>query len=75
MTAGLSLAESTIPADIDQKMPPVRTDVTCPVAEILLGVSTQVQQLIVNVHQFSARERSEHTEIARVTHTERKSQF
>lgn len=53
------------PPDIDQAVPPIRTDIPCPLPEILNGASDRVQELVANIHRFSARERIEHVEISR----------
>jgi hypothetical protein len=52
------------PADIDQTVPPIRADIPCPLSEVLNGASEQVQELVANIHRFSARERIEHVEIS-----------
>jgi hypothetical protein len=53
------------PADIDQVMPPVRTDIPCPLPELLQGASDGVERLVHDLHRFSARERVELIEISR----------
>lgn len=67
----------SVPVDIDQTIPLVRTDVACSLPQLLRGVSTRVQELITNVHRFSARERIEHTEISKKgnPHRPRKTSF
>lgn len=53
------------PGDIDQAVPPISADIPCPLSEILNGASDRVQELVANIHRFSARERIEHVEISR----------
>ncbi len=67
----------SVPMDIDQTIPLVRTDVACSLPQLLREVSTKVQELPANVHQFSARERIEHIEISRKgkPHRPRKTSF
>ncbi len=71
------LPPSSVPLDIDQTVPLVRTDVPCSLPHLLHEVSTGVQELMANVHRFSAHERIEHTEIGRKgnPHRARKTSF
>ena len=62
-TPAASLSHWAAPLDIDHSMPAVRTDIVCPLPLLLQGVSERVQELVANVHQFSAREQIEHVEI------------
>jgi hypothetical protein len=64
-TLEASLPRWSVPADIDQTMPPVRTDIECPLPELVRGASNRVQELVANLHHFSARERIEHVEIGK----------
>jgi len=58
-----SLSHWAAPVDIDHSVPAVRTDIVCPMPLLLQEVSERVQELVANVHQFSAREHIEHVEI------------
>src|SRR5438128_2184651 len=62
-TPAASLSHWAAPLDIDYSVPAVRTDIICPLPLLLQGVSERVQELVANVHQFSAREQIEHIEI------------
>jgi hypothetical protein len=62
-TPAASLSHWTAPLDIDHSVPAVRTDIVCPLPLLLQGVSERVQELVANVHQFSAREQIEQVEI------------
>ena len=61
--SAVSLSAWAAPADIDQTIPEVRTDIACPLPLLLQGASARVQELVANLHQFSAREQIEHIEI------------
>ena len=54
-TPGAVLPKWEVPADIDQAMPPAVTEIPCPLPQLLQGVSERVQELVANLHQFSAR--------------------
>jgi hypothetical protein len=77
VSADRSLSQFSVPLDIDQAIPVVRTAVPCSLPHLLQEVSTRVQELMTNMHQFSARERIEHTEISRKgnPHRARKTSF
>jgi hypothetical protein len=64
-TSGAASPNWVVPTDIDQAVPPVSTEIACPLPQLLHGVSERVQELVANLHQFSARERIEHVEIGR----------
>jgi hypothetical protein len=61
--SAVSLSAWAAPADVDQTIPEVRTDIACPLPLLLQGASARVQELVANLHQFSAREQIEHIEI------------
>jgi len=58
-----SLMRSWGPADIDDAVPPVLNDATCPLPQILKQASSRTEDLIDNLQRFSAKERIEHIEI------------
>ncbi len=62
LTSG-SLVRSVGPADIDDAVPPVLNDGTCPLPQILKQTSSRTEDLIDNLQRFSAKERIEHIEI------------
>ena len=64
LTSG-SLMRSLGPADIDDAVPPVLNDGTCPLPQILKQTSSRTEDLIDNLQRFSAKERIEHIEIDR----------
>jgi hypothetical protein len=51
------------PADIDETVPPVRTDTTCPLRQILKETSKRTENLIKDLQRFSASESIEQIEI------------
>src|SRR5438874_9387336 len=51
------------PPDVDETVPAVRTDLTCPLPTILQESSRRVQEFVSNLQQFSAQELIEHTEV------------
>jgi tetratricopeptide (TPR) repeat protein len=53
------------PADIDEAVPPVRSDVTCPLPQILKETSKHTQDLIENLQRISASERIEQIDIGK----------
>jgi len=61
--AAASLPLGWAPADIDEEVPPVSPEVSCPLPEVLSAASTQVKRLSENLQQFSATERIEHVEV------------
>jgi len=58
-------ARSWAPPDIDQTVPPVHTDVPCPLPAILDEASHRVLELGDNLQKFSAKERIEHREVGK----------
>jgi len=50
------------PPDIDQVIPPVHTDESCPLEAMLKGASQHAEELVDNLQRFSAIERIEHVE-------------
>jgi len=61
----LDSAQGWAPPDIDQLPPPVRPGVSCPVHDVLSGVSARARELMDNLQEFSATERIEHVEVDR----------
>jgi hypothetical protein len=53
------------PPDIDQVVPPVNADKTCPLPQILKGVSERALELVENLQRFTASERIDHREIGK----------
>lgn len=53
------------PPDIDAVVPPVLSDKTCPLGQILKGASDRTLDLIDNMHRFSATEHVEHFDFDR----------
>ena len=64
-TPGAVLPKWEVPADIDQAMPPVVTEIPCPLPQLLQGVSERVQELVVKLTSVQRQERIEHIEISR----------
>lgn len=60
-----SLTERWGPADIDEQVPPVRADTTCPLPQILKETSQRTEDLIEDLQRFSASERIEHADIGK----------
>lgn len=58
-----SLTRPWGPADIDDTVPPVLNDATCPLPQILKQTSSRTEDLIDNLQRFSAKEHIEHIEI------------
>lgn len=50
------------PPDIDQVIPPVQTDESCPLETVLQGASHHAEELVENLQRFSATERIVHVE-------------
>jgi tetratricopeptide (TPR) repeat protein len=59
----LDFPQGWAPPDIDQLVPPVRPGVSCPVHDVLSGVSARARDLMDNLQEFSATERIEHVEV------------
>lgn len=53
------------PPNVDQAVPPVRTDMPCPLSQLLDEAGSRVQELEDNLQRFSARERIEHWEVGK----------
>jgi tetratricopeptide (TPR) repeat protein len=53
------------PGDIDQVVPPVRTDTACPLPQILKETSKRTENLIDDLQRFSASERIEQIDIGK----------
>lgn len=66
--AGRASPTSWAPPDVDQAVPPVRTDVACPLPQLLREASQKVEELSDNLQRFSAREQIEHTEASKKGH-------
>lgn len=52
-----SSTRSWAPPDIDQGIPPVRADASCPLPQILKEASRHAEELVDNLQRFSATER------------------
>lgn len=63
-TASISLP-SWAEQDATKAISPVRTDVSCPLPQLLQGASTRVQELSDNLQRFSAKERIDHMEVGK----------
>jgi hypothetical protein len=50
------------PADIDEQVPPVRSDVPCPMAQLLHETGMRAQELVDNLQKFSATDRVDDVE-------------
>ena len=59
----LASPQNWAPPDIDQVVPPVSLGVSCPVHDVVTGVSSRAKELMENLQQFSAVERIEHMEL------------
>ena len=57
--------ENWRPSDIDEAVPPVRTDISCPLPKILAETSRRAEELVDNLQRFSASEHIEHIEIGK----------
>ena len=55
-----SKADSWVPPDVDQDIPPVAPGAACPLASVLSKASKRVQELVRNVDKFTATEVVEH---------------
>jgi hypothetical protein len=53
------------PADIDDEMPPVRSEVACPLGVILHETGKRTEELVENLQRFTADERIEHIQLGR----------
>jgi hypothetical protein len=62
------LQASLIPPDVDELIPPARTDVPCPLPKLLQEASRPVEELAANLQRFSAREQIEHMEVPKRGH-------
>jgi hypothetical protein len=62
------LTATLVPPDVDEVVPPTRTDVPCPLPKILHEASRQVEELAANLQRFSAREQIEHMEVPKRGH-------
>jgi hypothetical protein len=62
------LPPSLAPPDVDEFVPPARTDVPCPLPKLLQEASRQVEELAANLQRFSAREQIEHLEVPKRGH-------
>lgn len=60
-----SSRRSWAPADIDEAVPPVHSDVTCPLPQILKETSRHTQDFITNLQRISASERVEQIDISK----------
>lgn len=62
------LPASLVPPDVDEFVPPARTDVPCPLPKLLQEASHRVEELAANLQRFSAREQIEHMEVPKRGH-------
>lgn len=53
------------PLDIDEAVPPVRTDAPCPLPQILEETGKRAQEFAENLQRFSASDRIEHLELGK----------
>jgi len=53
------------PPDIDDAVPPVRTDTPCPLLRVLQETSKHSQDFLENLQRFSANERIDHIDIGK----------
>ena len=60
-----SSRRSWAPSDIDEAVPPVRSDVTCPLPQILKETSKHTQDFIDNLQRISASDRIEKIDIGK----------
>jgi len=58
-------ASKWMPSDVDEKIPPVQTGLTCPLAKVLSGAGKRVVEFTKAVDHFSATEFLEHQVIDR----------
>ena len=63
-----ALLATLAPPDVDEFVPPARTDVPCPLPKLLQEASRQVEELTANLQRFSAREQIEHMEVPKRGH-------
>ena len=64
-TTAESSRRSWAPADIDESIPPVQSDVTCPLPQILKETSGHTQDFITNLQRISASERIEQIDFSK----------
>ena len=60
--AMVSAKQAWVPPDIDEVIPPVEVNVSCPMQQILKATSSRTQDLIQSLQRFSADERIEQIE-------------
>ena len=53
------------PPDIDQSVPPVRSDASCPLNNVLAEASRHAVDLVENLQSFSATEQIQHVELGK----------
>ena len=58
-----SKADSWVPPDVDQDIPPVAPGAACPLAGVLSKASKRIQELVRNVDKFTATEVVEHQSV------------
>ena len=51
------------PPNVDDTVPAVAADVSCPLPQVLQGATERVKELVTNLQQFTATERIEHQEV------------
>lgn len=65
---GSALPERWAPPDVDEAVPPSRSDLPCPLPQLLQQASHRVEELASNLQRFSAREQIEHMEVHKKGH-------
>ena len=63
--APLIVPRNWAPPDIDQTVPPVRSDAVCPLNKVLAEASQHAVDLVENLQSFSATEHIEHVELGK----------
>jgi hypothetical protein len=66
--AGRALPALWAPPDVDQAVPSVRSDVPCPLPQLLKEASHKVEELSDNLQRFSAHEQIQHMEVPKRGH-------
>jgi hypothetical protein len=59
------VASQWMPPDIDHSAHPMRSDITCSLADVLAGAGKRIQELIHNIDRFTATEVLEHQDADR----------
>jgi hypothetical protein len=64
-TLSLPVPRNWAPPDVDQSVPAARSDISCPLTNVLAGASKNTEKLVENLQSFSATERIEHVEFGK----------